>query len=406
MTRKDCDNSNHPRLFRRGLRSTSRVLVAGIVTAVVMGASTRAQAGSVHLWPSAVVVHNTVRLTDLCELRGFSKQTEKKLSGLTVTSAPPPGGRRIVHMTMIREALAAAGVNLAVTTLRGATRCTVSRPSTASAARTEVRGSLANYGVRGSLADYAGPASKRTYAGAERGSDEAAPNRGEVNRAAYTLRKHVVDWLGARLARYGGRVEVEFGKGVTGALDLTSPPYEFSLRRKGRTELGLVRLEADITVEGKVRQSIDVICNVSFFAPVIVGRRPISRDMTIREADVEVVEMKFTSLDRLSIADTSMVVGRRARRFIPVGDVIRGRDLETIPLVTRNQLVRLVAAVGGVRVETAGKALAAGGLGDVITIRSLDDRRREFEAVITGPGEASVGGRGQTLFATSRSNAG
>ncbi len=395
--RKECDNLTHSRRRRDSLiGGAAKIIFAFPIGAACLGPAPHARAGSVQLWPGAVVVQDTVTLSDLCELRGFEPQTERKLATLTVASSPPPGGRRVIHLQMIREALSAAGINLASTTLRGATQCTVSRPSAPdlpTPSIPEPRG----FGPRESLAIV-------RHGG--RTLPAAASSNGQIERAAHTLRAHIIDWFNARLSRYGGRAEIEFGKGSAGVLDLTSPPYEFSLRRKSRAEVGLVHLEVDIKADDEVRQTAGVICNVSFFAPVIVPRRPINRSMTIRETDVQVTEMKFTSLDRLSVSDTSLVVGRRAKRFVPVGEVIRSRDLETVPLVTRNQLVRLLAAVGGVRIETAGKAVGSGGMGDVITVRSLDDRRREFEAVITGPGEATVGTPRDSFFASNRSERG
>jgi len=348
-----------------------------------------------------VVVGDTVTLCDLCELRGFEPETERKLAKLAVTSSPQPGGRRIVHLEMIRSALEAAGINMACTTLRGSTRCTVSRPSLPESPTTFHRRVAGATQSSGPVHPTLGSATSPPVTTAE----SAVPHE-QTDPAAHTLRQHIIDWLGAELSRYGGRVEVEFGQGTAAALDLTSPPYEFALRRKNRAEIGVVHLEVDIKSDGNVRQTTRVVCNVSYFAPVVVARRPVNRSMTIRETDVQQMEMKFTSLDRLSVSDPSLVIGRRAKRFVPVGGVIRGRDLEEVPLVTRNQLVRLVASVGGVRVETAGKAVGAGAMGDVITVRSLDGLRREFEAVITGPGETMVGRPGRHSLASNMSVSG
>ena len=67
--------------------------------------------------------------------------------------------------------------------------------------------------------------------------------------------------------------------------------------------------------------------------------------------------------------------------------------LEPVPLVLRGQLITLVSEVGGVRVVTTAKAGANGMRGETIRVRSVDDNKVEFDAVVTGPGEArAVGG--------------
>ena len=129
MKRKDCEERKHADA-REGACRPARAACLAVSIALLVGAPTsHALAGSVRLWPMTVVVDDTILLADLCELRGFEDSTERMLAELAVTDAPPAGGSRVIHMDMIRSALAAGGANMATVTLSGATRCNVTRPS-------------------------------------------------------------------------------------------------------------------------------------------------------------------------------------------------------------------------------------------------------------------------------------
>lgn len=360
-------------------------LVLAMAAAAASACGAQAGAGEVRLWPAAVVVQDEVRVSDVCLLRGFDRDEEAALARHVLCAAPPQGGRRVIHARMVREALSAAGVNAALTTLHGATECEVARPM-APAPKSDERAADAG-GANPRLAPHA---RRNQPAQTARSSGEAAPSPNEEPDPR-TLRQVVIDWLGRELTRNGGRVEVEFTHDAAPALDLTTPPHEFRLRRQRGGDAGVMALEVTVLVDGQVRQTLDIVCNAALFVPVVVARRAINQAATVKDADVEVTEVRVATPDRTIVSEPALVIGRRAKRFIPAGEAVRPRDLEEVPVVTRNQLVRLVATVGGVRVETAGRALASGTMGQTVNVRPVDDRGREFEGVITAPGVVSVG---------------
>ena len=107
--------------------------------------------------------------------------------------------------------------------------------------------------------------------------------------------------------------------------------------------------------------------------------------------EVELIPLTFTRLDRLGMNDIAGAIGQRAKRFIPAGSMVAPDLLESVPLVTRGQLVTLVSVAGTVRIVTTGKALQSGLLGQSISIRGLDNKRVELDAVVIGPGEVRIG---------------
>ena len=345
-------------------------------------------AGTVRVWPLAVVVDDVVRIDDVCELRGFSEETAQSLSEWIVTEAPPAGGTRIIHMDLIRSALSAGGLNMATVTLRGGARCEVSRPANP-IRRPERPDATESQLKRPSGRDASNPPS----AGAER-SDKRATND-------TTLRHTIIEYFNHELKRYGGTANVVFDRASEQVLDLAGPEYTFSIRRRRGMPLGLTTVEVDVLAGHRVVQTIQLILQVTMTRRVVAARRSINHSATIRPSDVHLVSTIVTRLDGKGLDDVAMVIGQRARRFISIGAILEPSLLEEVPLVKRGELVTITSGVGGVRVVTTAKAAGTGLLGDIVRIRSLNNKHAEYDAVVVGPGRVEVA-EGRLPIATDR----
>ncbi|RME36715.1 MAG: hypothetical protein D6788_11025, partial [Planctomycetota bacterium] len=127
MQRKDCENMRAfgGRTFRRGRFVLCAFLLGG---GWISPLSARAQQ-RVHVFRSAVVVGEAVRLSDVVEMSGFDPESARQLAATVVAESPPPGGSRVIPIDAVRDALRAGGANLARVTLSGSVRCTVRRPT-------------------------------------------------------------------------------------------------------------------------------------------------------------------------------------------------------------------------------------------------------------------------------------
>ncbi len=393
MTRKECDN-NFPTASAGRSGPTPaprhdwiRRLIA--LTALVFAACpTGALGGSVRMWPGAVVVADSIRLDDLCELTGFDASSEQMIAGLVVADAPAAGGSRVIHIDMVRTALSAGGANMAQLTLRGATQCEVSRPSQALA---EPRTTPRSGTVAGSASPPVG--STRTLVN----------GRSLLAHRPTSLRAAVIEHFDSELARYGGTADVTFDRTSEQVLDLSGPTYDFRIRRRNSSPLGLVSLEVDVLAGGRTVQTLPLVVQVSMTARVVLARRTINQGATIRDDDVELVPLSFDRLDDSNLDSTARAVGQRAKRVITAGRIIDPGMLEPVPLVLRGQLVTLTSASGAIRAVTTVKAAGTGLLGETIKVRTVDDQRAELDAVVTGPGRVQIGGatprHGETALA-------
>lgn len=340
---------------------------------------------SVRLWPSAVVVDDSIRIEDVGELRGVDAQTERKLAQLVVGEAPAAGGSRIIHLELIRSVLATNGVNLAKLTLRGATSCAVSRPSLPAPSPAPA----ANQSPVASL-------TKRQREDNEKATAEAPK---ETN--SKTLRQAVSDHFNAEFARYGGTAEIVFDRTSEQVLDLSGPEFTFKVRRRGGSPLGLCPLEVDVLSQGRSVQTVPLVVQVTLTRRVVVARHTINQGAAIAAADVELTALSFTRVDELGLDDLTQSIGQRAKRVISAGTLIEADMLESVPLVLRGQLVTLTSLAGAIRVVTTAKAAEDGRRGDVVKVRAVDDKKVEFDAIVVGPGEVHLG-TGNTMPAEPR----
>ena len=360
MNRKDCEN------FLRRARITRMVSLCALA---VLSGSGVVQAGQIRLWPTAVVVAEAITIGDLAELRGMaSSEEEDVLRLIVVTEAPPAGGSRIIHHEMIRSALSAKGVNLAKLTLAGSAQCEVRRPSGVQSEST-ARPLHAMPTVRSITSQVTMP---------------------QV--AGFTLRQAIQEHFDAELSRYGGRAEILFDRSDDALLELSGPPLEFSIRRDKGALLGLVALDVEVAKDGKISQEVRLVVRAGLSRNVLTARRAINQGATVAAADIDLMPVTFISVDNLGTDDAAAAIGQRARRFIPSGTQIELDAFEPVPLVLRGQLITLVSQVGGVRVVTTAKACASGLRSQTIRVRSVDDHKVEFDAIVTGPGEARASG--------------
>lgn len=374
MKRKDCKHLIVWTHRAGSSRRRQRAMVGCLCALSVAGFTHTAVAGSIRLWASAVVLEDTIRLTDLAELQSFDQDLEQSLRELVVVDAPQAGGSKIIHREMIRAIVEASGANMAEVTIRGASQCAVARP--------RVAGTSNHLSAANSRSTRPGPRGN--------GSAESEAKSSTLG----TLREAVLRHFHRELARYGGSAEVVFDRASAHVLELTGAGYEFTVRRRGSQPLGLIQATVDITANGVAVQSVPIVVQVSMLRRVVLARRSINQGATIRQGDVERSTMTFSRVTDLGMSDVARVIGQRAKRFVPAGSIVEADAIESVPLVRRGQLVTLRSVSGAVQIVTTVKAQRSGLLGETIPVRSTDKRRVEFDAVVVGPAAVQIGSTG------------
>lgn len=105
-------------------------------------------------------------------------------------------------------------------------------------------------------------------------------------------------------------------------------------------------------------------------AESVVPTRTIRANATIAETDVMLKSIKNPN----ALTRIMDVVGQEARTTLYTGRPILFDDIGPPALVARNQIVILKYEASGLVIETEGRSLQRGGIGDRIRIMNLDSR--------------------------------
>ncbi|MCC7291600.1 MAG: flagellar basal body P-ring formation protein FlgA [Phycisphaerales bacterium] len=346
-----------------GLRRALVALV-GALGANFTG-SAQAQTGVLRVHATAVCTGEQVLLGDICETVGLEADETARIRSLQVAQSPPPGGSRLIHLDRIRAALAENNPKASHLRLVGSTTCAVTRPQ----------------------ADPLHAASLSAF-GAAAVSAGRPPSGASVD--SQTLRQFLEDKASEETEKLGGRARLAFARADQSILDMTSPPFQFCLLRRSGAVLGAVSYEVDVFQNDRRVQSLTVRADVTVVRQVLVACRPILKDALVVADDVCMDEVPSQTASAATVADTSMVLGRRAGRFIAQGEAIDPTQLSVVPLVSRGQLVRVLALVGGIRLESIGEAQAGGASGEVVRVTLLDRKDEQLAGMVSGPGEITV----------------
>lgn len=113
-----------------------------------------------------------------------------------------------------------------------------------------------------------------------------------------------------------------------------------------------------------------------------VAPAPLPADPTASEQELQ---------DRATDARIRLaaIVGKEAARTVYAGRVVTDADLRSPTLVERNALVRMVYSMGGLTIETEGRAMDRGGSGDLVRVMNLNSRK-SVTGVIAGPNLVEV----------------
>lgn len=336
-------------------------------------------------------------LADVAALSGFDAATMDRLSTLVIAPVPLSGGLRRIDVEQVRLALDAARLNLAEITIMGAARCdvraTAPPPPPAEISETTTNQDAA---ARGPAPRFPGegvhPA--RTALGSRHAADAShnasAPTRDHApspDTLEFALRNHIAAWT----TDLGGRVDVRFGAAHRPALALRSPDCRFVIRPRDAAvdHVGMVWFDVEVQRDDKPVQIVPILAEITLLRPVVVAARVINYGQEITPRDIRMEERPFRKLDDLGVTEASAAIGAESRRALRPGDMLRPRDLQSKPLVRRNELVTVWSRAGGVVVHSTARAMRQGWLGDVIELRAEGAESR-FMGQVSGPGTVTV----------------
>lgn len=111
---------------------------------------------------------------------------------------------------------------------------------------------------------------------------------------------------------------------------------------------------------------------------------------TIRRNDLEWVRKPARRVNRHAVLTMDSLLGMSLRRRVRAGQPLRSSDVEKPRVVERGQTVAMVFERGRMTLTATGKALQAGGRGEMIRLQNVATHR-VVEGVIVGPNRVTIG---------------
>jgi flagella basal body P-ring formation protein FlgA len=139
--------------------------------------------------------------------------------------------------------------------------------------------------------------------------------------------------------------------------------------------------------EGPQRNTLDV--QVTVPSAVVAAVHSLSRCAVIRESDLTMVHEAPRDCEGIVFHAIEEVVGKQTTRAIPDGKIIASDDLQAPLMVHKGDVVTVYARSAGISVRTTARAKDDGGLGELVTMETMHDRKT-YQARVCGVHEAEV----------------
>lgn len=88
--------------------------------------------------------------------------------------------------------------------------------------------------------------------------------------------------------------------------------------------------------------------------------------------------------------DAEAIIGLAAKRPLRAGAAVSARDVSAPQVIKAGELITVMYEDGGISLSLQGKAMAAAGVGEALTVQNTTSKKM-IQAVASGPGQAAVG---------------
>lgn len=332
-------------------RAVRGALAALLATATWLSAEAAARAAELQLKAQFTCTAAVVRLGDLADISGADPRQMETLSALDLFPAPAAGQKRYIDLREIQDVLLDRGVNLAAHRFSGAAQVLVTGPG----------GLEANPVRRGSQPD--------------------------VRKATRLVREAVAHYLRqASATRDNLEPEFDLTDDQARLVDQASSPLQIS----GGTAPfhGTQHLQV---AAGGLQGPVDFTLEVRITRPpmVAVAVRSLAKGAMVRTEDVQLISANVPVEQGTVIRSLDDVVGRETTRAIGEGHPFESDGVRSPIMIRRGDVVTIYARSSGIRVRTVARAKDDAGMGELVSVESLEDRKTFF-ARVSGIQEAEV----------------
>jgi len=104
----------------------------------------------------------------------------------------------------------------------------------------------------------------------------------------------------------------------------------------------------------------------------------------------DLVWAKMAAAPADSPSDAEAIIGMAAKRPLRAGAVVQARDVGAAQVIKAGEIITVLYEADGISLALQGKAMAAGGVGETISVQNTASKKL-IQALVTGPGQAVVG---------------
>lgn len=177
---------------------------------------------------------------------------------------------------------------------------------------------------------------------------------------------------------------------VAGPVMLPRGRLEWDVKNRGGDDyIADISLVVSFTVDGKLIRKLPLTGRITVDQEVVKTAKEIKKGEVIERGDLELVSERNLRVREDIFSALSQVVGKRAARSLPSGQIVTQRAIEDPPLVQKGDRVVIKAENERLRISTFGTALEEGRKGDQVKVVNTNSGKEIF-ATVDSVGHVSV----------------
>jgi flagellar basal body P-ring formation protein FlgA len=291
-----------------------------------------------------------VTLGDIAEIYSADPQRACQLAAVELFPAPSAAQQRVLGVREVQDLLSLRGINLAEHRFSGSSQVVLT------AACEPVR-------------------------------TEQSLTASAVKRAHRRVQEAILQYLQTKSAS-GETRYLHFETPAALARAAANPVQPISVSGGNPPWTGPQRFEVKVdSSEGLPPFAIDA--QVAVPSAVVAAVHSLARGAVIRESDLAIVRNTAGEGESGVFHSIEEVAGKQTTRAVPDGKIIMPDDLQAPLLVHKGDVVTVYARSAGIRVRTTARARDDGGLGELVTMETMQDRK-PYQARVCGMREAEV----------------
>ena len=162
------------------------------------------------------------------------------------------------------------------------------------------------------------------------------------------------------------------------ANDVLVPEAEISFEvtpQKNEDYIGDVVLLISIKEQDNLLEQVRWRGEILVGTETVVALRRMQRGTIVRADDVTIRTVEQDKYSIAGIGTLEEVIGKRLRRTVRTGDVMKRNDLESAPVIERGDVVAIVAESSQLRVSMLGIAKEEGCVGETIRVMNTSSKK-------------------------------